>query len=146
MVEGSCLCGAVRFAVEPQEVVASVACRCANCMKVSGVGHGVYLQVRPKGFRWLAGRDAVAAYESSPGNDRAFCATCGCVAPVQTGYGAVRVPAGALDSDPGVVPEVLLYAERSAPWCDPEAAGERFADTGPPAYWRKVGARLFGLA
>ena len=72
MVEGSCLCGAVSFEVDEAGIVLVVGCFCSNCRKVSGSQHGLYLQVRRGGFRWLAGEDEVAAYESSPGNRRGF--------------------------------------------------------------------------
>ena len=48
-------------------------------------------------FRWLSGADAVATFESSPGNRRGFCRHCGCVAPIETAYGAVRVRATSLN-------------------------------------------------
>ena len=142
MVRGSCLCGAVAFELDPAGVVASVGCYCANCRKVSGSEGGVYLQVRRAEFRWTAGDPDIATYESSPGNLRGFCRKCGCVAPIATAYGAVRVPAGALDEDPGVTPTVTLFAPRRARWCDPGAAEVRFDETGPPQFWGEMIMRL----
>ena len=144
MTRGSCLCGAITFEIDAAGVVASVACYCVNCRKVSGGQFGVYLQVKRSAFRWLTGEDRVAAYESSPGNRRAFCATCGSIAPIATTYGAVRVPGGALDEDPGVRPDVVLFADRGAAWCAADAASRRFADSGPPELWADVVRRLFG--
>jgi hypothetical protein len=109
MAKGSCLCGAIAFEFDSAGVVVSIGCFCTNCRKVSGSQYGVYLQVKPASFRWLSGEDHVVAYESSPGNHRGFCRTCGCVAPLLTGYGAVRVPGGALDDDPGIVPDFILF-------------------------------------
>jgi len=143
MARGSCLCGAVAFEIDDAGVVVSVACYCTNCRKVSGGQYGVYLQVRRDSFRWLAGEDRVAAYESSPGNTRAFCPMCGSIAPCHTAYGAVRVPGGALDDDPGIVPEVVLFSRSKAGWCAADAAPRVFEDTGPPAFWGGVMQRLF---
>ena len=104
----------------------------------------VYLQVRPETFRWLSGEDHAVAYESSPGNKRAFCRTCGSVAPIRTAYGAVRVPGGALDEDPGGAPEVTLFTKSKAAWCTADEARRTFSDAGPPEFWSGIVRRLYG--
>jgi hypothetical protein len=142
MAKGSCLCGAIAFEFDHDGIVVTVACYCAYCRKVSGSQNGVYLQVRAGSFRWLSGADNVGAYESSPGNQRGFCRTCGCVAPIQTFYGAVRVPGGALDDDPGVAPEVLLYTKSTAGWCATDQARQTYPDTGPGEFWTEVMTKL----
>ena len=142
MVGGSCLCGAVAFEIDAAGIAAIVGCYCVNCRKVSGAQFGVYLQVRASAFRWLAGESEVVAYESSPGNLRGHCRTCGCVAPIATSYGAIRVPGGALDEDPGIGPEVVLFTPSKAEWCGLESASRRFNDSGPPEYWRSMIIRL----
>jgi hypothetical protein len=135
MIQGSCLCGSVLFEIDPSGVALTVACYCGNCRKVSGGSYGVYLQVRPNAFRWLAGDREVGSYESSPGNRRGFCRECGCVAPIETAYGPVRVPGGALDADPGLSPEVILFESAKAPWCELDKVEKAFADSGPPEFW-----------
>jgi hypothetical protein len=144
MAKGSCLCGAIAFEIDDAGVVVSIGCFCTNCRKVSGTQYGVYLQVRRDSFRWVSGEDHVVGYESSPGNQRAFCRTCGSVVPIRTSYGAVRVPGGALDDDPGVVPEVIIFAERKAGWCTVDEASQTFADAGPPELWSGVVRKLYG--
>jgi hypothetical protein len=146
MAKGSCLCGAIAFEIDDQGVVVSVSCFCTNCRKISGSQYGVYLQVRRDSFRWVSGEDHRIAYESSPGNERAFCRTCGAVAPIETSYGAVRVPGGALDDDPGLAPEVILFSQSKAGWCAADAASRIFADAGPPEFWSGVVQRLYASA
>jgi hypothetical protein len=143
MVRGSCLCGKVAFELDPAGVVAIVGCYCAPCRKVSGGQYGVYFQLRGGAFRWLSGQDQVAEYESSPGNLRGHCRACGCVAPIATAYGAIRVPGGALDEDPGIGPDIVLFERSKAGWCGLEHGAHRFEDAGPPDFWRGVFARLF---
>ena len=143
MAKGSCLCGSISFEFDDGGIVLAVGCYCTNCRKVSGSQYGVYYQVQPQSFRWLSGEDQVATYQSSPGNDRGFCRSCGCVAPVKTAYGAVRVPGGALDEDPGVAPDAVLFAASNARWCSLDAARHRFADAGPPDFWRSVVTQLY---
>lgn len=144
MPRGSCLCGAITFELDAAGVVLAVGCFCTNCRKVSGSQYGVYLQVRVDSFRWVSGAEHVATYESSPGNQRGFCRTCGSVAPVRTSYGAVRVPGGALDEDPGVAPEVVLFSASKAGWCTLDAAQQTFTDAGPGEFWSGVVRRLLG--
>lgn len=146
MTKGSCLCGAITFEIDPAGVVASVGCFCSNCRKVAGSQYGVYLQLKPGSFRWLSGEAHVVSYESSPGNTRGFCRTCGCVAPILTAYGAVRVPGGALDDDPGIAPDVLIYTQSRSGWCALDAASQRFADAGPAEFWGDVVRRLYGAS
>ena len=117
MAKGSCLCGAIAFELDDAGVALSVACFCTNCRKVSGSLYGVYLQVRPESFRWLSGADQVATYESMPGNQRGFCRRCGCVAPIATNQGVIRVPGGALDEDPGRTVDTLVFKHSKARWC-----------------------------
>jgi hypothetical protein len=143
MAKGSCLCGAVAFEFDDADVVTTVGCYCTNCRKVSGSQYGVYLQVRTRGFRWMSGQDRLVAYESSPGNHRAFCGTCGAVAPSATPYGAVRVPGGALDDDPGVPPDVLIYCGSKAEWCTADRASRTFVDAGPAEFWGAVVQKLY---
>ena len=144
MARGSCLCGGITFEIDAAAVVVSVACYCVNCRKVSGSQFGVYLQVKRESFRWVSGEDHIVAYESSPGNKRAFCRTCGSVAPSRTPYGAVRVPGGALDEHPGVAPKVLLFAGSKVGWCTTDEAHQTFPDAGPPEFWGGVVRRLLG--
>jgi hypothetical protein len=144
VAKGSCLCGAITFEFDNAGVALTVGCFCTNCRKVSGSQYGVYLQVKHNAFRRLTGADQVVTYESSPGNKRAFCRTCGAVAPIAAFYGAVRVPGGALDDDPDVAPEVLLFARSKAAWCAVDAARQTFAESGPPELGGRVMKKLYG--
>ena len=143
MAKGSCLCGAVSFELDKEGVVLAVGCYCSNCRKVSGGQYGVYLQVRPRNFRWLSGEHEVATYESSPGNKRGFCTTCGSVAPIATSYGAIRVPGGALDEDPGVSIDTIIHSTGRTAWCEMDKASNVFPDSGPEDFWRKAIIRLY---
>jgi hypothetical protein len=142
VAKGSCLCGAIRFEVDEAGIVLGVSCFCTKCRKVSGTQNGVYFQVKRRAFRWICGDDAVGRYESSPGNHRAFCKTCGSIAPIETYYGAVRVPGGAFDEDPAVKAQVNLFAADKAAWCDIDAAARNFDDSGPEDFWRGVIVQL----
>ncbi|MDR2334728.1 MAG: GFA family protein [Burkholderiaceae bacterium] len=95
---GSCLCGGVRFVVhgtlEPIQV-----CHCGQCRKAQGGPLATNIPVAADQMEWIAGRDLLRHFESSPGKLRAFCGTCG--APVYSQRaglpGVLRVRAGLLD-------------------------------------------------
>ena len=72
MIRGSCLCGAVRFAVKgPMRPV--IGCHCTQCRKTSG--HFVAATAAPRDAVEIDGE--VTWYRSSPEALRGFCATCG---------------------------------------------------------------------
>jgi hypothetical protein len=73
------------------------------CRRASGTAFAANAPVRAKYLEWLAGREAIAEYESSPGKLRAFCSKCG--SPIYSRRVAVpeefRIRLGSLDGDPG---------------------------------------------
>ena len=54
----------------------------------------------------------------------------------------VGVPAGALDSDPGVRPEFAFYTESAAGWCAPEVTGGAYAQMPPSEFLAEFMGRL----
>jgi hypothetical protein len=137
MIHGSCLCGAVRFELDgPAQFINH--CHCAMCRKAHGSAFGSFLHADGAGFRWVSGESQVGRFESSPGNFRAFCRTCGSRVPVLEADGAgthVIVPAGLLDDDPGVRPVVHIHVASKAPWFEITDALPRFDAFPPPSFW-----------
>ncbi len=69
------------------------------------------------GFRWIAGQDLVAIYRSSDNGHRPFCKRCGSVAPmVMDRMGFVFLLAGNLEDDPGIRPQMHIFAGSRADW------------------------------
>src|SRR5688572_3468735 len=96
MSQGRCLCGGVVFEVDaPLGMV--MHCHCSMCRKFHGTPHSTHGVVPADNVRWLAGRDLVRRYESSPGNNRPFCSRCGSNVPSDDFSGTVFVPLGTLD-------------------------------------------------
>lgn len=114
MVKGSCLCGTVRWRMEPPFTAMSH-CHCSMCRKAHGAPFATYMGARPENFAFESGEEAIVIYESSPEFPRGFCGTCGSAVPVVHGD-FVDVPAGGLDDDPGVRPEKHIFATHKAPW------------------------------
>jgi len=74
MHKGSCLCGAVRFAVAC-ELPGPDACHCSQCRKSSG--HYFSSTDVPKAAVTVEGEDKVTWFQSSEKVRRGFCGTCG---------------------------------------------------------------------
>jgi hypothetical protein len=76
MVEGQCLCGAVRFEIDGPLGDVRL-CYCTNCRRASGSAFSANARVPIGKYRLLSGQELVSEYESSPGVFRAFCSRCG---------------------------------------------------------------------
>ena len=117
MLTGSCLCGAIRYAIEGR-IGPVVNCHCSQCRKASGAAFASNASVRRDAFRFLAGRSSVREYESSPGKFRAFCGQCG--SPVYSRRDSEpelrRIRLGTLDSDPERRPLAHVWTGSKAPW------------------------------
>lgn len=116
--EGSCVCGKVRFRVRPPFVFFQY-CHCSRCQKVTGSAHSASLFVGVEQFEWISGEELVKRYElpSAKYFCTGFCSVCGSRMPWLSRNGRfVLVPAGTLDSDPGVRPEQNIYWSSKATW------------------------------
>ena len=133
MTNGSCLCGAVAF--EFGAVIEFRNCHCSRCRKARGTACAANLYVRPAEFRWLRGEDQLVDYRlpSAERFGNAFCRTCGNPVPR---YVPARdffvVPAGALDSDPGVRPSYHIFTGSRAPWHEITDTLPQWAEYPPP--------------
>jgi hypothetical protein len=76
MLEGSCLCGGVRYEAEgPLRAIAR--CHCVQCRKASGAEFATNATVPLATFRVTQGNELLSEFESSPGRFRVFCGRCG---------------------------------------------------------------------
>lgn len=117
MITGSCHCGAVKYEV-PGRLLRFVNCHCDDCRKFSGSAFASIVVAESEGFRVVAGADYVATYASSPPKRRCFCRQCGThlYAFSENRPGMVILPAGPLDADPGLRPDVHIWTSAKAPW------------------------------
>jgi len=145
MIQGSCLCGGVKFEIDEQHILMINNCLCKNCQKSSGSAFKTAVQISGAHFRWLAGRELISTFESSPGNHRAFCKVCGSGAPQSSDWKSlVTVPAGSLDGDPIARPVISIFAASKAPWYEPDQPIVSVPDFGSEEFWRSFEpGRLF---
>lgn len=116
MTEGGCLCGAVRFAVE-EFSSAIFKCHCSKCRKSFGGASSAAAFAGADKFCWLQGEAGVLEFTSASGFKRRFCPTCGCMVPQYlSDHQLYWVPAGLLDSDPGIPLKQHIHVNSRAAW------------------------------
>ena len=114
-IRGSCLCGAVRY--EVHGVFAGAGhCHCSMCRKAHGAAFASWAFVDPDEFRWVAGREVIARYESSPDRARCFCSRCGSQLASEHHGRVGEVVLASVDGDPGVAPGEHIFVKSKAPW------------------------------
>jgi len=74
-VTGGCLCGAVRYAADPDGVFDAGYCHCSMCRRASGAPVVAWALMRAASFRVTRGE--LRFYQSSAACRRGFCETCG---------------------------------------------------------------------
>ena len=97
LLQGSCLCGANRFAL-PGPMGAVTACHCHACRKTSG-HYAASFPVTPEAITWHARQ--VDEHTDTKGNRRGFCLTCGSKLYVQDAAGGFQMPAAAVNIPTG---------------------------------------------
>lgn len=75
-VEGSCLCGDVRFSVRLPSLFCAH-CHCTMCRRAHGAGYVTWFGVPPAELRFEAGESSLRRYASSEHGTRSFCGRCG---------------------------------------------------------------------
>ena len=117
MLNGSCLCGGVRYEVAGR-LAGALNCHCSMCRKAHGAAFRSRAGVRVSDFRWVQGEGLVTWYETSPGTQRGFCRVCGAKLLSRFDFDAkwYGLPLGALDDDPGVRPGMHVFVAYKAPW------------------------------
>jgi hypothetical protein len=133
--QGSCLCGAVAYTVDAPPL-RFMYCHCSRCRLARGAAHASNLFYPLETFRWRSGEELVEQY-ALPHAQRfgaAFCRQCGGAVPRPSPAGnVVVVPAGSLDSDPGMRPEAHIFVDSCASWDVIAPDGiPRFAGLPPP--------------
>jgi hypothetical protein len=116
MVKGQCLCGAVRYEIEGP-FTNLLHCHCSMCRKHHGSAFATFAAAPLAGYRITAGAGEIRRYDSSPGFHRSFCGNCGSVLPeAMEAIGLVIGPAGNLEGELGIEPQLHMFTGSKAPW------------------------------
>src|SRR4051812_38215028 len=114
---GSCLCGAVRFALEmPSNWVAH--CHCSMCRKAHGAPFVTWVSVPRQQLHIVAADAQLSRYASSPPATRSFCRTCGSMLFFESTRwpGEVHVELGCVDDPVDRAPQVHAFYSDRAKW------------------------------
>lgn len=117
-VTGSCLCGAISYQITNNLGIFQY-CHCSRCRKFTGSAFAPNILVKTKDFQWLKGESHVSRYTLAGAKyfATAFCNRCGSSMPwASQGSKVIIVPAGTLDSDPGIKPMQNIFCGSGASW------------------------------
>ncbi len=127
-VSGACLCGAVRFEITGPTTDIGM-CHCSLCRKVSGVASNATLIAGLDRFQWIRGADQIVKFELPSGWGPWRCAICGSPLPkLRPDGGAYWIPAGLLDSDPGVRVAGHIFVDSKAPWDEVAGTAPQYSE------------------
>jgi len=133
VTQGSCLCGDVAYEIDGPPL-RMYYCHCSRCRLGRSAAHCANVFYKADGFRWTRGAGQVQDF-ALPGAQffgTAFCQRCGSEVPrVSVERNVVSVPAGSLDSDPGIEPNGHIYVESKAPWFEITGDLPQFAEMPP---------------
>ncbi len=88
------------------------------CRKAHGTAFSANAEVPSARFKWVAGRDLLAEFASSPPRRKIFCRRCGSQLVIQRldDPDTLVVTLGTVDSDPGTRPSRHVFTDSKAPW------------------------------
>jgi hypothetical protein len=108
MLQGRCLCGAIRYRHGGDHTALTV-CHCGMCRRWHG-SLGAYVGGKPESYR-LQGGEHLRWYASSAGAERGFCRLCGSKLFWRSKDGmAMDVAAGTLDQPTGLATSAHIWA------------------------------------
>lgn len=118
-VEGSCLCGSVKYRVTG-EVERFYHCHCQRCRKATGSEQGSNLLITPiTSIQWLQGKELLSQFKV-PDAERffnCFCQKCGSAMPREVAeLDGVLIPAGTLDTPAPIHPQARIFWDSRADW------------------------------
>ena len=133
-LSGSCLCGSVAYEITGASK-AFYHCHCSRCRKATGTGHASNILLTPASVTWTAGEELLSRYKV-PEAIRfmtTFCSICGSLMPrVAPDNSIAVIPAGSLDTDPGIRPQARIMSGSRTDWsCDSRELPE-FGEYPPP--------------
>jgi len=116
-VEGSCLCGAVRFAVSlPSRFCAH--CHCPNCRRAHGAAFVTWAGFREEQVRLLAGESLLIRHLTESDATRSFCRQCGSTLFYEgpRWAGEIHVALANLEGPIDREPSAHVYVDDRAAW------------------------------
>lgn len=131
-LNGGCLCGTVRYAIDAELIDAGF-CHCRVCQRASGAPVVAWLTIPFGGFRYRG--DAVANFVSSERYQREFCAHCGTQIAFRAQHNpqTVDVTLCSLDDSSAVAPQYHIWCQSRVNWLHINDTLPQYQDAGPDA-------------
>lgn len=130
-VKGSCLCGAVRYAVEDRFEYA-MNCHCSQCRRATGAAYKSFAGIAADRLRIEHGADATMIHGNPGAEHDVHCGTCGSLLySIVRGGAYAHVTMGTMVDTPAIRPSMHIFVGSKAPWHDITDALPRY-DTLPP--------------
>jgi hypothetical protein len=133
ITEGSCLCGEIGYEATGAPV-RMMNCHCSRCRLGRAAAHATNVFYKFDQFRWVRGASLVTEYKVPDArfHTGAFCSRCGGKVPKPSvERGIVVVPAGSLDTDPGLRAQAHIFVDDKAPWFDITGPAPQFPGMPP---------------
>ena len=114
-LEGGCLCGAVRYRLQPPWLDAGF-CHCRLCQRASGAPVMAWGSIDETRFAYTRGQPA--RFASSTQAIREFCPHCGTALTFRTSRqpGLVDFTLASLDHPEQISPQYHIWTSRQLPW------------------------------
>lgn len=131
-LSGRCLCGAVRFTVNPPFIDAG-RCHCKRCQIRTGHASSLVARVPGSALTITDGEQQLRVWRPPTGNPKWFCAMCGThvFAGELDGEGPVGLRLGTFDQMPDVQPRWHIWVSSKPAW-------DTLPDDGLPRYQEGV--------
>jgi len=116
-IDGSCLCGALRFSVKlPSKWCAH--CHCSMCRIAHGAGYVTWVGFERDQVEFKQGHHSLSWYESSPGAQRGFCRHCGSSMFFRSERwaGELHVALGCILDDIDRQPQANVFFDKHVTW------------------------------
>ncbi|TRZ93358.1 MAG: GFA family protein [Rhodocyclaceae bacterium] len=132
MIEGSCLCGGVRYEYHGEIEEISI-CHCSQCRKAQGSAFAAVSPIESARFKLVSGAGLLKEFRATPGKARVFCANCG--SPIYSAKDDLpevkRLRVGTVDT-PFVCGNIYhIFVGSRAPWLGFDDTHLRFAERKP---------------
>ena len=116
---GACLCGAVRFTIEPPTLFCAH-CHCRFCRTAHGAAFVTWVGAAEDRFAFFSGEDTVAWYQSSQQSRRGFCSICGSTLFYTSTLspGEIHVVRACVDGDIDRAPQAHVFHDQHVSWFD----------------------------
>ena len=115
MLQGRCLCSAVRFAASGEPLWVAH-CHCESCRRATSAPMATYVGFAATQVAWSG--EPRAAFASSPGVERSFCRRCGSPMSYASEHspGEIHLFAASFERPEAFAPGVHVFAGEQLPW------------------------------